>query len=118
MSILSGVRRGVAVVPFVALAVVAIATQFPAIEDVRWREYAVEKHGAQALMARRQVLGCGPEDLRVRLCLPNGKYGMRVHFWCRVDGSGLCPGVVTTIGGIEKTSFIKPCDYWARCQGE
>ena len=90
--------------------------ELPPLDNVRLRSHAVEKHGEQALEARRRVFDCKPEDFRARLCMPTEKYGMRVHFWCDDSPSSLCPGMVLTIGGVEKTSFIKPCTYWEVCQ--
>lgn len=90
------------------------ATQAPPLEQVRLRPHAVERHGEQALTARERVFNCPVEDLRAKICPAGEKYGMRVHFWCE-SGSQLCAGMITTIGGVEKTSFIKPCSYWARC---
>lgn len=93
-----------------------VATQAPPLEQVRLREHAVERHGEQALEARRRVFNCAVENFRAKICPPTERYGMRVHFWCVAPGSGLCPGMVCTIGGTEKTSFIKPCSYWENCQ--
>jgi hypothetical protein len=91
------------------------ATQAPPLDRIRLRSHAVERHGAQARTARERVFDCKEQNLRAKICPPGRRYGMRVHFWCESEASGLCPGIVTTIGGVEKTSLIKPCTYWARC---
>jgi hypothetical protein len=92
------------------------ATQAPPLTQVRLRSHAVERHGDEAVIARQRVFNCSMEDLRAKICPAGEKYGMRVHFWCEDDASRLCPGMITTIGGVEKTSFVKPCSYWERCQ--
>ena len=91
------------------------ATQTPPLVQIRLRDHAVQRHGEQALKARKKVFNCGAENLRAKIFPPGERYGMRIHFWCESETSSLCPGMITTIGGVEKTSFVKPCDYWERC---
>jgi hypothetical protein len=90
-------------------------TQLPSLRDVVHRPHAVTKHGDDAIKARKELVGCGADDLRAKLCLA-GKYGMSVVFWCNPDGVTLCPGMYTTIGGVEKTAFIRPCQQWRECK--
>ena len=98
----------------VALVLLAMPLELPPLEQVRPMPHAVEKHGEDAVAARKAVLGCG-DGLRARLCPANGKRGLTVAFWCET-GTGLCPGMYTTIGGVEKTTFVRPCEQWERCQ--
>jgi hypothetical protein len=87
----------------------------PDRKQIKWREHAVEAHGQDAIDARNKVVGCGFEDLRVKMCAA-GKYGLSVYQWCEPAGATICAGTITTIGGIEKTSFSRPCSQWHSCQ--
>lgn len=98
-----------------ALIMLRAATQLPPFENIQYRNHAVQSHGQDAVRARRELEGCKPENWRARLC-PSGKYGLSVVFWCEPVGASLCPGMYTTLGGIEKTSFIRPCDQWKECK--
>lgn len=92
----------------------AMPTQLPTIEQVLPRSHAVERHGADAIVARESLLNCG-SGLRVRLCPPSSIHGMSICFWCET-GSGICPGTYSTIGGKEKTTFLRPCSDWRECR--
>lgn len=118
----------VLIVMFVVVAVAAVAisalaessTQshavsepldLPSLDNIRLGDHAVDRHGDQAREARRQVFGCNPEHLRVCAGVHDGTR-LSVYFWCEEPGQSLCPAIVTTIGGKERTSFVKPCSYW------
>lgn len=88
--------------------------ELPNLEKIRIRPHAIEKHGEDALVARNSLLNCG-DSLRARLCPPSSRYGLSVCFWCET-GESLCPGMYTTIGGMEKTTFIRPCEEWRECR--
>ena len=90
-------------------------TQLPALRDVRYRRHAVVRHQGDALAAREGLEQCADGDLRAQLCR-RGVHGMTVVFWCEVPGATLCPGMYTTISGLEKTSFIRPCEQWRACR--
>lgn len=85
--------------------------QLPSREDIRYKPHAEEKHGEDAIRAREAVQNCSPFNLRVKYCPKTETRGARVLFWCNSGGS-LCGGTITTIGGTEATSFVKPCDAW------
>lgn len=92
----------------------AMPRELPTLERVRHGAHAEAKHGEDARAALAGLENCG-DGLRVRLCPPGSKYGLTVCFWCET-GTGLCPGMYTTIGGTEKTRFIRPCEDWRQCR--
>jgi len=92
----------------------AMPRQLPALERVRPRRHAVERHGEDALQARAALKNCG-DRLRARLCPPSSRHGLSVCFWCE-SGGPLCPGVYATIGGVEKTALTRPCEQWRECR--
>ena len=98
------------VVAFLALA--SMPQELPPMELTIPRSHAVEKHGADALAARRMLDVCG-EGLKRKLAThgQEGTYGLTVVTWCET-GLKLCPGMLSTVGGIEKTVFIRPCEDW------
>lgn len=88
--------------------------QAPAYDIVIPQSHAVERHGNDAVKARLALHNCA-EGLRSQLCPGKpGTYGLTVVFWCET-GEYLCPGCYATIGGLEKTAFIRPCAQWRRC---
>ena len=97
------------------LALLAMPLELPPLGQVKPMPHAVEKHGEDAVAARKTVLGCG-DGLRAQLCPPNGKRGLTAVFWCQPPGATVCPGMYVTIGGVEKTTFVRPCEQWERCQ--
>lgn len=107
-----------ALLAMLALASATLLTlqQLPNIDDIQLRPHAVERHGEDAIRARQGVFDCDADDLRARLCPETEKYGLSVAFWCEPPGSQLCPGMYTTIAGIEKTAFIRPCVDWRECK--
>jgi len=96
------------------LALLAMPLELPPLGQVKPRAHAVERHGEDAVAARAAVLTCG-DGLRAQLCPPNGRHGLTAAFWCET-GTRLCPGMYVTIGGTEKTTFVRPCEQWERCQ--
>lgn len=92
----------------------ALPRQLPALQRIQPRSHAEERHGADAVTARESLLSCG-DGLRVRLCPPSSRNGLSVVFWCENSGS-LCPGMYATIGGAEKTCFVRPCADWSECR--
>ena len=94
----------------------ALPLDLPRMEDISPRPHAVERHGTDAESARSSIRNCGTENLRVRLCPPSSQYGLSVIFWCSPPGATLCPGCITTISGLEKTAFTRPCGQWALCR--
>lgn len=97
------------------LAAMLLPQELPTIDQVVPQPHAVERHGADALAAREMLYKCG-EGLRSRLCPEKpGTYGRTVNVWCET-GLHLCPGCYTTVGGIEKTAFIRPCEEWRECR--
>jgi hypothetical protein len=85
--------------------------QLPKRKHIQYQEHATEKHGQDAVQAREGVQGCKPWNLRIKYCEATETHGASVHFWCET-GEGLCPGTITTVGGNEKTSFLRPCGDW------
>lgn len=108
-------RAGAGLVAFALLAIGLLLLQMPSVDDIIETLHAVETHGPDAVRARRGLKDCGPDDLRVKICRP-ATYGLTLAFWCQTEGAVLCPGAYTTIAGIEKTAFIRPCQEWERCQ--
>lgn len=92
----------------------ALAMVLPSLGSIRTGTHAVERHGQDAINARGSLTDC--KSLRSQLCPgKKGTYGLTVVFWCET-GRHLCPGMYTTIGGTEKTAFIRPCAQWRRCK--
>jgi hypothetical protein len=89
--------------------------QLPDISDIQLRAHAVEQHGEDAIRARQGVFNCDADDLRIKLCPPSSKYGWSIYWFCDT-GEPLCPGIITTRAGIEKTAFIRPCAQWYECK--
>ena len=96
------------------LALLAMPLELPPLERVKPMPHAVERHGEDAVAARKAVLGCG-DGLRAQFCPAANGHGPSAIFWCET-GTYLCPGMCLTIGGVEKTSFTRPCEQWRRCQ--
>ena len=90
--------------------------EMPALADVQLCSHAVERHGDDALEARRRLFECKPRNLRWKFCPPGSKYGSSVAIWCQPPGATICPGMYVTLGGIEKTAFMRPCNEWGECQ--
>ena len=112
----SGLLWLLAIAALLALLVLfALPAQLPTLQDVRPRQHAVQRHGEDAIAAREALANCG-SGLKIRVCPPSSVYGLSVVFWCREPGASLCPGCIATIGGLEKTTFIRPCAEWERCQ--
>lgn len=96
------------------LSCVLLAIGLPSLDKVTTGTHAVERHGQDAINARTALTAC--KAPRSKLCPgKKGTYGLTVVFWCET-GSSLCPGMYTTIGGVEKTSFIRPCSQWRLCK--
>jgi hypothetical protein len=109
---------------FVALLAIALMVtqapsvtrlELPQVKDIQYQTHAVESHGDDALWARESVQQCKPKDLRVNVC-PRSIYGLTVAFWCEPVGKYLCGGIYTTISGVEKTAFVRPCEQWRKCK--
>jgi len=96
-----------------ALIALAMPQQAPSIDKIKYRPHAVERHGADAISARERIEKCGPTNLRVKFC-PTAN-GVTVVYWCETGGD-LCPGMYVTVGGVEKTAFIRPCEQWRNCR--
>lgn len=110
-------RSGPSIILLAALVIGAVlALQMPAVDTIRPRAHAVERHGQDAIAARRAVRLCKPTDLRVQECPRSSKYGRSLVWWCEPEGAALCPGRYTTVAGIEKTAFVRPCYKWRTCQ--
>jgi len=90
--------------------------EFPALDQVILCEHAVERHGDDALEARRRLFDCKPQYLRWKFCPPGSKYGSSVVIWCQPPEAAICAGMYITLGGIEKTAFLRPCHEWGDCQ--
>jgi len=97
------------------LLIFALPAQLPALENVQPRLHAIQNHGTDAIIAREALTNCG-EGLRVKVCPPSNAHGLSVYMWCETTGSYLCPGCITTISGIEKTAFLRPCTQWEECR--
>jgi len=96
------------------LILVIVFMNLPNLKQVRYGTHAVQKHGQDALTARASLKNC--KNLKTKLCPgKQGGYGLTVVIWCET-GLSTCPGMYTTIGGIEKTCFIRPCSQWSNCQ--
>ena len=95
------------------LALVLSSLQLPSIGDVKTRPHAVQRHGEDAIKARASLADC--KDIKMKMCPKSSIHGRSVVFWCET-GSTLCPGCYSTVGGAEKTAFIRPCYQWATCQ--
>lgn len=92
----------------------ALAMALPSLGSIKTGTHAVERHGQDAINARVGVHNC--KAPRTKLCPgKKGGYGLTVVFWCET-GKHLCPGFYTTIGGVEKTAFMRPCSQWASCR--
>ena len=96
------------------LALLAMPLELPPLERVKPMPHAVERHGEDAVAARAAVLTCG-DGLRARLCPAANGHGPSAVFWCETGGH-LCPGMYLSIGGVEKTSFTRPCEQWRECR--
>jgi len=118
----AGLSPGTGICPIIALIVLLLAAllafamprQLPALQGIQPRAHAAERHGTDAEVARQGLLECG-DGLRARLCPPSSRHGLSVVFWCESSGS-LCLGMYATIGGAEKTCFIRPCADWRDCR--
>ena len=95
-------------------ALLAMPLELPPLEQVKPMPHAVERHGEDAVAARKAVLGCG-SGLRAQFCPAANGHGPSAVFWCET-GTYLCPGMYLTIGGVEKTSFTRPCEQWRECR--
>ena len=96
------------------LLIFALAMALPSLGSITTGTHAVERHGQDAINARAGLTNC--KTLRSKLCPgKQGSYGLTVVFWCDT-GQSLCPGMYTTIGGTEKTAFIRPCSQWRSCR--
>jgi len=92
------------------------AASLPGIESVgRISSHAIERHGMDAIRAKRIVEVCPKENLRVKLCPRSKNHGPSLVYWCEVEGTR-CPGMYVTLQGRVKTAFIKPCHKWPQCQ--
>lgn len=97
-----------------ALLLFACSMALPSLGSITTGTHAVERHGQDAINARAELTNC--KSLRSKLCPgKKGSYGLTVVFWCET-GQSLCPGMYTTIGGTEKTAFIRPCSQWRNCR--
>ncbi len=108
--------RGALRFVLILFAAAVVLVQLPRLGDVRVRNHAVQRHGTDAITARRRVFNCRPEHLRSRYCPRSERYGPSTVFWCEEPDSSLCPGLYVTMGGIEKTAFIRPCYQWEECR--
>ena len=97
-------------------AMVAMPREVPALDQIQARPHADARHGEDADKARKGVRLCESENLRMKLCMPGTKYGLSIAYWCERPGTSICPGLYATIGGIEKTAFVRPCMQWRKCQ--
>lgn len=108
-------RRALFGIVVMILATGLLLLQIPRVDDIVKQRHAVERHGEDAIRARQGLARCKAENLRVRIC-PSAKYALTLAFWCERPGAVLCPGAYTTIAGIEKTAFIRPCAEWRECK--
>jgi len=111
----AGLLIALIVLLLAALLVFALPRELPALQDVRPRQHAVESHGADAIASKEALANCR-SGLKIKVCPPTSVYGLSVVFWCQEPGATLCPGCIATIGGVEKTAFIRPCGQWERCR--
>ncbi|HUX75464.1 MAG TPA: hypothetical protein VMY40_02340 [Anaerolineae bacterium] len=95
------------------IALLAMPLELPPLGQVKPRAHAVERHGEDAVAARKAVLTCG-DGLRAQFCPRTSVHGPSVAFWCETGGF-LCPGMYLTLGGVEKTCFTRPCEQWRKC---
>jgi len=86
----------------------------PTLGQIKLRPHAVEKHGMDAVTARESLWNCG-SGLRTKICPKSKLHSTSICFWCET-GSYLCPGMYTTRGGMEKTTFMRPCQEWRECR--
>jgi hypothetical protein len=91
----------------------AMPAEVPGVGAIQHRAHAVEKHGEDAIEARKAIQKCS--NLRVKICAGSSNHGLSVAYWCET-GLTLCPGTYTTISGLEKTSFIQSCTAWSNCK--
>lgn len=110
----AGLYLALVVLLLALIAVFMLPANVPALDKVRPSAHAVERHGQDAIAAREALANCG-EGLRVKMCPPSERHGLSIVFWCE-SGGHLCPGCITTIGGIERTAFIRPCEQWRECR--
>jgi len=97
------------------IAMAMLPRELPSLQNVRYREHATLRHGCDALDARACVQNCSVDRLRVKLCPPTSRHGLSVVYWCALP-MGSCPGTVLTIGGLERTSYYRPCADWSVCR--
>lgn len=119
-TVLAPRRRGNGSLMVLAVAVTLagaapLLLQLPRVDAIIPQAHAVERHGQDALKARRMLRVCPPENKRRKACPPGSAYGLSLAVWCET-GTPLCPGAYTTIAGLEKTSFIRPCHQWKECK--
>jgi hypothetical protein len=108
-------KAGTGLVALAILATGLVLLQMPDVTEIIETLHAIERHGVDAVRARQGLQACDKDDLRVKIC-PSEKYGLTLAFWCEPGGAVLCPGAYTTIAGIEKTAFIRPCEQWRNCK--
>lgn len=102
----------------VLAALVLLATlprELPSLKDMRPMPHAVQRHGQDAIEARACIQHCSADRLRVKLCPPSARHGLSVVYWCEIPAP-TCPGTVLTIGGVERSSYFRPCADWATCR--
>lgn len=110
----SNVGLLIAIVFLLLVILLTLPTQLPRVQDIQLQPHAVQKHGTDAVQARSALSGCG-DNLNVRICPPSSAHGLSIVFWCETGGFN-CPGMYATIGGQEKTCFIRPCSEWRECR--
>jgi len=96
------------------LGLIALFALAPSLDQIKLRSHAVERHGTDAIAAREGLWNCG-EGLHVQLCPKSSLHSAGFSFWCET-GNYLCPGMYVTLGGMEKTSFRRPCNEWRECR--
>ena len=92
----------------VSTGAIPLPQQPPPREIIIETEHAVLKHGADAIEALRAVKLCPSKDVRYRL-LNGTAEGIGWVYWCEWGGP-LCPCVYVTMGGTQKTAYIRPCE--------
>ena len=101
------------VLAILLLTLVLFSLELPSFGSITTRPHAVQKHGQDAITARTSLTDC--KNLKSQICPKSSLHGLTVVFWCET-GSTLCPGMYATIGGKEKSAFIRPCYQWRECQ--
>ena len=81
----------------------------PTLDQVKYRQHAVERHGKSAVTARRWVKAC--DNVQAYYCTPTSKHPFpRYILVCAKPP--LCGGVIVNSMGVEITAWVAPCTRW------